>query len=153
MDLLKIEKLIVPLLEQESAELVDVSYAKEGSRWVLRVYVDKSAGVTLDDCAYLSERIGSLIDSQNAIAAAYVLEVSSPGIDRVIRKEKDFKRFVGKPVKIRLKEAVGERRNFSGAIKNCEGGRVTLDCEGSEFSFGLSEVEEARLNEVAGLSL
>ena len=86
---------MTPLLEQEAAELVDLKFAKEGPKWVLRVYLDRKGGVTLDDCAYLSERIGSLIDSSDAIQRAYVLEVSSPGLDRVIKKEMDFERFSG----------------------------------------------------------
>lgn len=151
LDLTRLEKLIAPLVEQESADLVDLSYAKEGSQWVLRVYLDKLAGITLEDCAYFSERIGSLIDSQNAVSSAYVLEVSSPGIDRLIKKEKDFQRFTGKAVKIMLKEPVSGRRNFSGVIENCAGEIVIVKCEGMDFSFPLASIQEARLNEVANL--
>ncbi len=152
-DLSRLEKLIAPLMDQESAELVDLNYAKEGSKWVLRVYIDKPAGVTLDDCAYFSERIGSLIDSQNAIPSAYVLEVSSPGIDRIIKKEKDFQRFIGKAVKVQLKEPLNGRRNFSGVIKSCDGGQVTLECEGVAVSFPIASIQEARLNEAANLPI
>src|SRR5690242_16065104 len=97
-----IEKLIEPMLAQENAELVDLTYLKEGPRWVLRVFMDKEGGITLDDCAYFSERIGSLVDASGAVDRSYVLEVSSPGLDRVIKKEKDFARFAGKAVKVRL---------------------------------------------------
>ena len=151
LDLARLEKLITPLVDQESAELVDLSYAKEGAQWVLRIYLDKPNGVTLEDCAYFSERIGSVIDSQNALPASYVLEVSSPGIDRLIKKEKDFRRFVGKPVKILLKEPVSGRRNFSGVIGNCDGEAVIVKCEGVDFSFPFVAIQEARLNEVANL--
>src|ERR1041385_5488025 len=99
----ELEGLLAPLVEQESAELVDLRFAKEGPKWVLRVYLDKPGGITLDDCAYFSDRIGSLLDSQNAIERSYVLEVSSPGLDRVVKKPEDYRRFAGKAVKVRLR--------------------------------------------------
>ena len=153
MDLSKIETLISPLLEQEGAELVDLEYVREGSQWILRVYIDKSPRVSLDDCAYFSDRIGSLLDSSKALSASYVLEVSSPGIDRVIKKEKDFQRFSGKAAKIQLKEPLEGRRNFSGIIRGCQEGQVAFECEGKTFSFNISAIEEARLNEAAHLSI
>ncbi len=153
MDLSKIETLISPLLEQEGAELVDLEYAREGSRWVLRVYIDRPPRISLDDCAYFSDRIGSLLDSSRILDAAYVLEVSSPGIDRVIKKEKDFQRFSGKAAKIQLKEPLEGRRNFSGVIRGCQGGQVEFECEEKTFSFDINSIEEARLNETARLSI
>ncbi len=153
MDLSKLEALMTPLLEQEGAELVDLEYVREGSQWVLRVYIDKPPRISLDDCAYFSDRIGSLLDSSGILAAAYVLEVSSPGIDRVIKKEKDFQRFTGKAVKIQLKEPLEGRRNFSGVIRGCQGGQVAFECEGKTFSFEIGLIEEARLNETAHLSI
>lgn len=141
----EIEKLLEPLCEQENAELVDLSYAKEGPRWVLRVFLDKPNGLTLDDCAYFSERIGALIDSAGAIDRAYVLEVSSPGLDRVIKKPKDFERFAGKTVRVRLRSPLGGQRNFKGVLKGMREGRVAVDCETGPREFELGEVDEARL--------
>ena len=103
MELEKLEQLLTPLLDQEAAELVDLKYAKEGPQWVLRLYLNKPGGITLDDCAYFSDRIASLLDSSNMLERSYVLEVSSPGLDRVIKKEKDFQRFPGRAVKVRLR--------------------------------------------------
>src|SRR5437016_1113302 len=103
MQLSAIEQAVTPLLDQEKAELVDLKFVQEGHRWVLKLFLDKPGGITLDDCAYFSDRIGSVLDESNAIGKSYVLEVSSPGIDRVVKKEKDFKRFAGQPVKVRLK--------------------------------------------------
>jgi len=103
MDIKGIEQLITPLLEQEGTELVDLKFAKEGPKWVLRIFLDKPGGITLDDCAYFSDRIGALLDASDAINKSYLLEISSPGLDRVIKKEKDFERFSGRSVKLRLK--------------------------------------------------
>src|SRR4051812_22690379 len=143
----EIEKLVEALLEQESAELVDLRLAKEGPKWVLRVFVDKQPkGVTLDDCAYFSDRIGSLLDSQNAVGRAYVLEVSSPGLDRVIKKDKDFKRFAGKNVSVRLKVPEDGQRNFHCKLVGFENGCVVVDDEGKTRQFPLQLVEETRID-------
>lgn len=146
MNAAEIEKLIAPLVEQESAEIVDVRYAKEGPKWVLRVYLDKTGGITLDDCAHFSERIGSYLETESAIDRSYVLEVSSPGLDRVIKKEKDFKRFAGKAVKVRLKAPEAGQRNFSGVLAGFEDGKVVIDAAGQRLSFPLQAVDEARLD-------
>lgn len=142
----ELETLIEPVLAQESAELVDLRYAKEGPRWVLRVYADKPGGITLDDCAQLSDRIGSLIDSTKAIDRSYVLEVSSPGLDRVIKKEKDFERFAGKAVKVRLKAPEQGQRNFQGVLTGFMNGKVVVDSAGKRLEWPLSAIDEARLD-------
>ena len=141
----EIEKLVEALVDQESAELVDLRYAKEGPKWILRVYVDKPGGVTLDDCAYFSDRIGSLLDSTAAMDKSYILEVSSPGLDRVIKKEKDFARFAGKKVKIRLKVPENGQRNFHVTLTGFENGKVIVDDNGARRDFDLSLVDETRL--------
>ena len=143
----ELEVLLEPVLTQESAELVDLRFAKEGARWVLHVFADKEGGITLDDCAALSERIGSLIDSTKAIERSYVLEVSSPGLDRVVKKEKDFKRFAGKDVKVRLKAPEGGQRNFSGTLLGFENGKVVVEDEGKRrHEWPISAIDEARLD-------
>lgn len=141
-----IETLLTPLVEQESAEIVDLRYAKEGPRWVLRVYLDKEGGITLDDCAHFSERIGSFLDSSKAIERSYVLEVSSPGLDRVLRKERDFQRFAGKKVKVRLKAPENGQRNFYGTLVGFENGKVVTEASGERSEFLLSAIDEARLD-------
>lgn len=144
----EIEKLVGALLEQESAELVDLRFAKEGPKWVLRVFIDKQpTGVTLDDCAYFSDRIGSLLDSENVIEKAYVLEVSSPGLDRVVKKPRDFQRFAGKHVKVRLKFAENNQRNFHGVLLGYENDKVVIEDEQKKrHEFPLPSIDEARLD-------
>ena len=142
----KLETLVGGLLEQESAELVDLRYAKEGPKWVLRVFIDKPGGVTLDDCAYFSDRIGSLVEAENAVDRSYVLEVSSPGLDRVVKKPKDFERFAGKKVKIRLKLPENGQRNFMGELKGYINDKVVIEADGKRSEFALAAIDEARLD-------
>ena len=146
METAAIEKLVEPLLAQECAELVDLEVLREHGRQVLRFYLDKSGGITLDDCEHLSNRIGALLDEADAVSGAYVLEVSSPGLDRVLKKEKDFARFAGKPVQVRLKLAQDGRRNFKGVLTGFSDGKVRIECEGKPFEFPLPLIDEARLD-------
>jgi ribosome maturation factor RimP len=142
----QIEKLIETLAEQESAELVDLTYAKEGPKWVLRVYLDKPNGITLDDCAYFSDRIGSLIDAEGVIDRAYVLEVSSPGLDRKVKKPSDFQRFAGKNVNIRLKVPENGQRNFHVKLIGFENEKIVVDDGGKRREFPIAIVDETRLD-------
>lgn len=141
-----LEKALLPLIEQESAELVDLSFHKEGPKWVLRVYLDKEGGITLDDCAYFSDRIGALLDDANLIERSYVLEVSSPGLDRVIKKDKDFTRFSGKAVTLRLKAPEEGQRNFKGILRGLREGKVLLETGATLREFARPLVDEVRLD-------
>lgn len=134
-----------PVLEQELAELVDLQYVREGGRFVLRAFLDKEGGITLDDCERLSQRIGSALDMAEVMSEPYVLEVSSPGLDRVVKKEKDFVRFSGHGAGIRLKNPIGGQRNFKGVLKGFEDGCVLLLCGPDVQRLPLEEIEEARL--------
>jgi len=146
MESAEIERLLTPVLEQESVELVDLKFLQEGHRWVLRVFLDKEGGITLDDCAYLSDRIGAILDESNAITKSYVLEVSSPGINRIIKKEKDFIRFAGQPVKVKTKLPQAGQRNFKGNLVGIRDGKVVIESGGKEWQFALSDIAEAWLD-------
>jgi len=142
----RIAALIAPVLEEEGVELVDVVYRSEAGAWVLRVYIDRTEGITVDDCAMISRNIEDVIEVDGAVAHAYRLEVSSPGLDRVLSREKDFQRFAGKTAKIELRNPLAGRRNFKGKILGCEEGIVLLeDAQGDEFRFDLTELDKARL--------
>jgi len=145
-DLKLIEEAVQNVLDQEAVELVDLRYAQEGNRAVLRFYMDKAGGFTLDDCERMSNRIGGILDMTDLMAGPYVLEVSSPGTDRVLKRERDFARFAGHRVKLRLKAPREGRRNFSGYLKGFEEGKVILEDEGKSAAFPLEAVDEARLN-------
>ncbi|HAZ08108.1 MAG TPA: ribosome maturation factor RimP [Elusimicrobia bacterium] len=153
MDAKEIETLLTPLLEQEGAELVDMNWRREGHRWVLRLFLDKGGGITLDDCAYLSERVGAFIDEKGSIEQSYVLEVSSPGLDRVIKKEGDFERFSGKPVKIRLKLAENGQRKFSGTLRGLAEGKVAVQIGKILKQFDRRNIDELRLDDSAAIDL
>ncbi len=127
-------------------ELVDVLYTTEHGRRILRIFIDKPGGVTIDDCSDLSRELGTVLDVEDPIPQSYTLEVSSPGLDRLLTKEKDFLRFAGKKVKLRTKEAIEGRKNFKASIEGVEGGRVTLkDADGRIWEIMLSNIEKARL--------
>jgi ribosome maturation factor RimP len=141
-----IEDLITPILERNHMEVVDVTYRLEERRWVLRVFIDKPGGVNLQDCAFISHQVEDLIEVEDIIPQRYFLEVSSPGLDRILKKEADFQRYCGEKAKVRTREAVAGRRNFKGRIVRCERGVLELEgSEGKRFTFSLGEIEQARL--------
>lgn len=140
-----LELLLAPLLAQEGVELVDLQILHESGRRVLRFFLDKERGITLDDCAVLSDRIGAMLDENNTVPGAYVLEVSSPGLDRVLKKEKDFLRFAGRGVKIRLKAPLAGRRNFTGRLEGFEQGQAVITAGSETYRFLPEEIAEARL--------
>ncbi len=146
-DLGKIESAVQPLLAQEAMDLVDLRYLRENGRWVLRFFLDKNGGMTLDDCEYISNRIGSLLDlREDLLSGAYTLEVSSPGVDRVLKRLKDFERFAGQRVKLKLKIPRAGQRHFRGFLKGVEGEEIVLEDGGAALRFGLGELDEARLD-------
>ena len=149
MDAARIENVVEPLLAQEAAELVDFEWLHEHGRQVLRFYLDKQGGITLDDCEHLSHRIGALLDEADLIPGAYVLEVSSPGLDRALKKDKDFARFAGRAVQVSLKVPQDGRRNFKGILRGLLDGKVAVECDGSRFEFPLGLIDEARLDDRA----
>ncbi len=142
----EVEEIITPLLANEAVEVVDVTCQLEGGRWVLRVFIDKPDGVNVDDCAHVSRKIGDIIDIEEIIPHRYVLEVSSPGLNRVLKKEADFQRFSGQKVKLKIHEAKEGRKNFKGRIVGCEHGIVEIESsQGDLFKFSLADIEKARL--------
>lgn len=98
---LEAERLLEPALKQLGIELIDVEYVRERN-WILRVFIDKEGGVDLNDCQQISEKAGELLDEADLISANYMLEVSSPGLDRVLKKDKDFLRYAGEEVDVKL---------------------------------------------------
>lgn len=133
---LRTEQLITPLLEKNSFELVDVEYVKEGANWYLRAYIDKEGGITVDDCEVVSRELSDLLDEEDFIPDAYILEVSSPGLGRQLKKEKDFKRSLGEEVEVKLykgMEILNEKgkkvkvKEFFGYLEEYDEESVTLD--------------------------
>lgn len=152
MDAKEIEALISPVVEQEGGEIVDLQWRREGHQWVLRLFLDKPNGITLDDCAYYSDRVGAFLDEKNAIEQSYVLEISSPGLDRVIKKDKDFEKFAGKPVKVRIKIAENGQRRFAGILKGLQEEKVMLQIGETVKAFDRKNIDEVRLDDAAAFS-
>ena len=144
---------IKPVVEEENLELVDLEFSGVGPASVLRVYVDRSAGVTVDQCAHLSRQISDLLDMDDLIPGRYRLEVSSPGLDRPLVSGADFKRKIGKKVKVFLKESVDGKTELVGKIKNLKGENVVLQLgsiepkqnQGEEKIIPLKMVAKARI--------
>lgn len=153
MDAKELEALLNPLIEQEGGELVDLQWRKEGHQWVLRLFLDKPKGITLDDCAYFSDRVGATLDEGDKIPQSYVLEVSSPGLDRVIKKDKDFERYAGKPVKLRLKLPENGQRKFTGVLKGLNDGKVSIQVDKDLKMFARENIDELRLDDSAAADL
>lgn len=144
MDRAKLESEVERLLAEKGFELVDLKTASHNGKPLLQVFIDKvPGGVTLDECATASRDVGESLDSNNFYEDGYFLEVSSPGIDRIVRKEKDFKRFTGQNVKVRLKQPVNGARVFYGALIGFENGEIELS---GGLKFKLADIDEARLH-------
>ena len=140
------EELITPIIEANHFELVDVEWVKEGPNWYLRVYIDKEGGITVVDCELVSRAFGDILDEKDYIAENYIFEVSSPGLDRPLKKEKDFARSVGKEVEVRLYKAIDKKKEFVGLLDSYDDHSVTLELEdGNTKTFEKSAIALIRL--------
>ena len=136
----------MPVMEKNQFELVDVEYVKEAGTWYLRAYIDKEGGFTVDDCELVSRQLGEWLDREDFIDDSYILEVSSPGLGRPLKKEKDFKRSLGEQVEVRLYRAVDRQKEFTGALAAYDEDTVTLRFEdGTETSFEKKDIALIRL--------
>ena len=125
----KAEALILPIITKNNYELVDVEFVREGSNCFLRAYVDKEGGFTVNDCEKVSREFSDLLDKEDFIEESYILEVSSPGLGRPLKKEKDFARSLGEEVEVKLYKAVEEQKEFSGTLEAYDELTVTLGFE------------------------
>lgn len=126
------EELIAPIIAQNQFELVDVEYVKEGGTWYLRAYIDKPGGITVDDCEVVSRALSDLLDKNDFIEDAYVLEVSSPGLGRPLKKEKDFARSIGEEVEVRTFRAISHQKEFTGILQSYDKEKIILEMEDQE---------------------
>lgn len=128
----KTEQLILPVLEKNQFELIDVEYVKEGSTWYLRAYIDKEGGITVNDCELVAREMNEILDREDYVEDSYVFEVSSPGLGRPLKKEKDFIRNMGKEVEIRTYRAINHEKEFYGILKAYDADTVTITNEDEE---------------------
>ena len=141
----KAEALLEPIVAEHDFELVDVEYVKEGSNFYLRAYIDKPEGITVDDCEVVSRTFSQKLDEEDFIDEAYIMEVSSPGLGRPLKKEKDYKRSMGKELEIRTYRAINKEKEFYGILKEYNESSVTIDYEGTEMTFQKSDIALIRL--------
>jgi len=146
----RVQALAEPLARSLGLELVDIEYLREGPSWILRIFIDKPGGVNLDDCSAFSHALGPALDVDDVVGTAYALEVSSPGLERPLKKPKDFERFAGKRVKVKtfapLPSAAGPgQKSFQGILVGLKGDLVELEAEGKPVRIPISAIAKAHL--------
>ena len=123
------EELLLPIIESHGFELVDVEYVKEAGTWYLRAYIDKPGGITVDDCEVVSRAFSDILDEKDYIEDTYIFEVSSPGLGRPLKKDKDFARSIGEEVEIRTYRAIDRQKEFIGILTEYDKDTVTIEYE------------------------
>ena len=155
-NLTQIETLILPILDDLGYELVDLQLQQDGKQLALRIFVDKPAGITLDDCVEVSREVSAILEVEDPIRSAYRLEVSSPGLDRPLKKAADFERFVGKKARLKSKNLIDPdqrgttRKTFVGTLLGFENDNVRLeltDKQGGVIAIPLADLDKANLEE------
>jgi ribosome maturation factor RimP len=141
----EVRQVVEPILESQGFELVDLEYQRERQGWVLRIYLDREGGVSLEDCAGLNHEVGTVLEVKDLIPSSYILEVSSPGLTRPLKKPEDFNKFRNQMVKIKLYEPLEGRRNFKGTLLGLEGDRVRVEVEQRVYELPLQRIAKANL--------
>ncbi len=142
----KTEELILPILEKRNFELVDVEYVKEGQDYYLRAYIDKEGGITIDDCVDVSREMNDLLDEYDFISDPYIFEVSSPGLGRPLKKEKDYVRSIGKEVEIHTYKAIDKQKEFFGILDSYDEKTVTIIRDDNiQLTFNKADISLIRL--------
>lgn len=144
----RVEEIVKPFADELGLQLWDIKFAKEGSDWYLRIFIDKDGGVSIDDCVDLTHAITKPLDEADPISQSYMLEVSSPGVERELTKDEHFEKFVGSPVMIRLIRAVDGVRDFKGVMTSYENKKITVKLiDGSEVTFDKKETTYVKLDD------
>lgn len=141
----RVRDLIRGVVESEGLELVHVEFEGRGASSILRVYIDRPGGVTISDCALVSRRAGVLLDVEDIIPGKYVLEVSSPGIERPLFVPEDYSRFSGREIRLTTIDKIDNRRKFRGIIEDFSNEVLSLDCEGKTFTIPFNNIKKANL--------
>ena len=138
--------LVTPILDEQNFELVEVEFVKEGKSWFLRVYIDKDGGVTIEDCEIVSRILEKKLDEADPIEQAYILEVSSPGIDRPLKKTEHFEKYIGEIIDIKLYKPIEGKKEYQGELKQFNDGVITIiQQDGKEIQFIQKETASVRL--------
>lgn len=140
----RIEQLAIPLLASEGLEVVDIELKKEGQGLVLRFFIDREGGIDLDTCARANEILGNMLDEVDLISSSFMLEVCSPGIERRLKKLKDFQKYVGKIIYAKTRTKIEGRKQFTGVLKEA-GEVITIDCDDLTINIPYKEIYNAHL--------
>ena len=142
----KAESLLGPIVERVGVSVYDVEYVKEGADWYLRVYIDKEGGVNIDDCELVSRALEAKLDENDPIEQAYILEVSSPGIDRPLKKDADFVKYQGEIIDVKLYKAQNGSKQYQGKLLGLENGVISIEEEnGTVVTFEQKDTASVRL--------
>ncbi|MBQ5431222.1 MAG: ribosome maturation factor RimP [Lachnospiraceae bacterium] len=144
----KTEEFILPILDRMGFELWDVEYVKEGKEHYLLAYIDKPGGITINDCVAVSREMNDILDREDYISEEYIFEVSSPGLDRPLKKDRDFDRSIGKRVEIHTYRAIDGEKDFSGELVGYDAAQVTIKNEDSQQVFERKDIAQIRLEVV-----
>ena len=141
-----IEELVQPIVDARNIEIVDIEYVKEAGQFYLRIYLEKEGGISLDDCADVSRELNPILDEKDPIKDNYFLEVCSPGLDRPLKKDKDFERYKGRDVEIKLYKPMNGSKQFEGELVGLtEDNNIKVIIDGEEVDFTRKEVALIRL--------
>lgn len=137
---------LAPELAEQNYELVEVEFDVQGGRRILRIYIDREGGITLDHCTEVSQLLGPVLDVKDLVEGSYALEVSSPGIDRPVRKPEDFARFAGEPIKVKTHEPVNGQKRFRGILRGFRDGLVMVESDGGSHEIHIENLKKANLD-------
>ena len=140
--------LLAPTIEGMQLALWELEYAPRSGGGLLRIYIDSPHGVTVDDCAAVSHAVSAVLDAADPIPGHYTLEVSSPGLDRVLRTYEHFARFTGEPVRVEMKHAIGNRKRFGGRLMEVQRNAIVVEVDGANVVLPLADIHKARLEPV-----
>ena len=136
---------VLPILDAKGFELYDVEYVKEGNDYYLRIYIDKEGGITINDCVEVTREMNEILDREDYIKDPFIFEVSSPGLDRPLKKDKDFERNIGKQVELKTFKPFDKQKEFIGVLKSFDKDSVTIEFEDGDFTFLKKDLSLIRL--------
>ncbi len=139
------EELLLPIVEANGCEIYDVEYVKEGSEWYLRAYIDKEGGVNIVDCENVSRAFSEKLDEVDFISEAYILEVSSPGLGRALKKDRHLEKSIGEEVELKTYKPIDRQKDFAGILKSFDKDTVTIETEEKEIVFAKADIAIIRL--------
>jgi ribosome maturation factor RimP len=141
----ELSQLLGPVVASRGVELWELEYATRPGGGLLRLYIDSPQGITVDDCERVSRAVSDVLDEQDPIPGEYTLEVSSPGLDRVLRKREHFARFAGEQVRVEMREPIAGRKRFMGRLIAVAEQEITLSVDGTKVGLPIDEIHKARL--------